>query len=68
MQSRVGKSGGAEQEHATLVKGMSRSHHVEVVLERILAKRRLQQEHPPSDLDWEEKQETETEQPAKESG
>jgi hypothetical protein len=69
MQPRSEKSGVVEQGHATQFKGMSRSHHVEVVLEHILAKRRQHLEQKPSvDLDWEAKQEAEGELPVKEGG
>lgn len=68
MHSRASKAGGVEQERAPIHKRTSRSHHVEVVLERILAKRhRRPEQELPRDLDWEETQGTEAELPAKES-
>lgn len=61
------KEGGVEQERAPRFKGGSRSHHVEVVLERILAKRHQYQEQESlRHIDLEERLETETELPASE--
>ena len=55
MKSGARKEGGVEQERAPRFKGSSRSHHVEVVLERILAKRQgYRKQKPPRYVDWED--------------
>lgn len=49
------KAGGKEQERAPRSKSSSRSHHVEVVLERILARRQgYPKQKPPRYVDWED--------------
>lgn len=65
MKSGARKEGGVEQERAPRFKDRSRSHHVEVVLERILAKRHQYQESLRH-FDLEERPGTETELPANE--
>jgi hypothetical protein len=55
MQPGARKAGGVEQERAPHSKSSSRSHHVEVVLERILARRQVYpKQKPPRSLDWED--------------
>jgi hypothetical protein len=62
------KEGGVEQERTPRFKGSTRSHHVEVVLERILAKRHQYQEQERlRHIDLEERAGDETELPANEN-
>jgi hypothetical protein len=67
MKSGARKERGVEQERAPRCKGSSRSHHVEIVLERILAKRhRYHEQEPLRHIDLEERSGTEPELPADE--
>jgi hypothetical protein len=67
MKSVARKKGGVEQKRTPHFEGSSRSHHVEVVLQRILAKRHQYQEQEPlRHIDLEEWPGTETELPANE--
>ena len=69
MKSVARKNGGVEKERALRFKGSNRSHHVEVVLERVLTKRHQYQEQESlQHIDLEERPETETELPANKGG
>jgi hypothetical protein len=67
MKSDATKERGMEQERVPRFRGSSRSHHVEVVLDRILAKRhKYQEQGSMRQIDLEERPGTETDLPAKE--